>query len=534
MATKEIFIAISGVVLFLIGMVNLSGAVRKQIDVRIKEYIRYAVDKPLRGLLTGIVSTIVFQSSSASTALTISLVSAGLISFSNSLAIILGADIGTTLTVQLIIWKFTEISPLIVSIGGLLWLSGKENWQTFGEMIFYFGLMFFGLEVLGGAVEPLKKSSFLPDILNQAQNPLLGIGLGIIATALVQASAITIGMMVMLAQQDIVSLSNAVAVVMGANIGTTVTALLAGAVATRSGRRTAFSHLIFKVAGMGVCLLILPLFLDVLRNLSSSVAQQIALAHFLMNSVIVLLFIFLLKPFAVLMSTLLPGEDETLPLWPEYLDTKDIARPQKALENVLRELRRQMNLTLQMYAKSIRMISRYREAEGKSLFYIDMVVKNIRKQTVGYLRKLSAQSLSENFSRKIFAYTAMTNDIESISIHVSAINRLAFQKAQRKIKFSLFGENELNEIIKLVSENFSDAFSMMDGPSDARRAEIEAREEQVDVKVRQARDNHLERFHKRLCDPEAGPIFIEMLLHLERLSDLCNNVAEYMCDIGEN
>jgi len=180
------------------------------------------------------------------------------------------------------------------------------------------------------------------------------------------------------------------------------------------------------------------------------------------------------------------------------------------------------------------MISRYREAEGKSLFYIDMVVKNIRKQTVGYLRKLSAQSLSENFSRKIFAYTAMTNDIESISIHVSAINRLAFQKAQRKIKFSLFGENELNEIIKLVSENFSDAFSMMDGPSDARRAEIEAREEQVDVKVRQARDNHLERFHKRLCDPEAGPIFIEMLLHLERLSDLCNNVAEYMCDIGEN
>jgi len=185
LATKEIFIAISGVVLFLIGMVNLSGAVRKQIDVRIKEYIRYAVDKPLRGLLTGIVSTIVFQSSSASTALTISLVSAGLISFSNSLAIILGADIGTTLTVQLIIWKFTEISPLIVSIGGLLWLSGKENWQTFGEMIFYFGLMFFGLEVLGGAVEPLKKSSFLPDILNQAQNPLLGIGLGIIATALV-------------------------------------------------------------------------------------------------------------------------------------------------------------------------------------------------------------------------------------------------------------------------------------------------------------------------------------------------------------
>jgi phosphate:Na+ symporter len=534
LATKEIVIAVSGVVLFLIGMVNLSAAVRKQIDVRIKEYIRYAVDRPLRGLITGIVSTIVFQSSSASIALTISLVSAGLVSFSNSLAIILGADIGTTLTVQLIIWKFTEISPLIVSIGGLLWLSGKEKWQTVGEMIFYFGLMFFGLEILGGAVEPLKKSPLLPDILRQAQNPLLGIGLGIIATAVVQASAITIGMMVLLAQQDLVSLPNAVAVVMGANIGTTVTALLAGAVATPSGRKTAFSHLIFKVAGMGLCLLILPFFLEVLRNLSDSVAQQIALAHFLMNLAIVLLFIFLLKPFAVLMNALAPGEDETLPIWPEYLDSKDISQPQKALDNVHKELKRQMNLTLQMYAKSIRMISRYREAEGKSLFYIDMVVKNIRKQIVAYLRKLSAQSLSEYFSRKIFAYTAMANDVESLAIHVSALNRLAFQKAQRKIKFSSFGENELNEIIQLVSENYSGAFSMMDAPGDAKRSEIEAREEQVDVKVKQARDNHLERFHKRLCDPEAGPIFIEMLLHLERLSDLCNNVAEYMCDIRGN
>ena len=142
---KEIIIVISGVILFLIGMINLSSAVRKLIDVRIKEYIKYAVEKPLYGLLTGAISTIIFQSSSASTALTVGLVSAGLISFYNSLAIILGTDIGTTLTVQFVVWHFTDISPLLISIGGLMWLIFRGKWQSTGQIIFNFGLLFFGL-----------------------------------------------------------------------------------------------------------------------------------------------------------------------------------------------------------------------------------------------------------------------------------------------------------------------------------------------------------------------------------------------------
>lgn len=534
MASKEILIVISGIVLFLIGMINLSNAVRKLIDVRIKEYIKYAVGRPFYGLLTGIFSTIIFQSSSASTGLTIGLVSAGLISFSNSLAIILGADIGTTLTVQFVIWRFTEISPLIISIGGLLWLTGKEKWQTIGEMIFCFGLMFFGLDLVSKAVEPLKNSPALMDMFIRTQNPLIGVGMGIVVTGIVHASAIPISIMVLLAQQDLISLENAVAVVMGANIGTTITALMAGTVATRSGLRTACSHLIFKCIGIGLCFIFMPFFIALLKSISSNTAQQIALAHFLMNLVIVVTFIFLLTPFAVMMNKLLPGEDEILPVWPEYLDSKDISNAQRALDNVHKELKRQTHLVQQMYLKSIKMISRYKEAESKSLFYIGMVIKNVRKQTIRYLRKISAQNLSEQFSKQIFAYTAMANDIESISIHISSINRLASQKAERNIKFSSRGEIELNEIIELVSHNFDDAVSMIEKPDIKTNMEIVDREELVDVKVKESRDKHLERFHKRLCDPEAGPIFVEMLLHLERISDLCNNLSEYMCDIQDS
>jgi phosphate:Na+ symporter len=531
---KEILIAISGIVLFLIGMINLSSAVRKLIDVRIKEFIQYAVGKPFKGLITGIVSTIIFQSSSASTALTISLVSAGLISFSNSLAIILGADIGTTLTVQLIVWRFTEISPLVISAGGILWITGKGKWQTGGEMIFYFGLMFFGLEMVSKAVEPLKNSHFLIETLTQAQNPLLGIGIGIAVTGIVQASAIPISIMVILAQQDLVSLENAVAVVMGANIGTTVTALLAGTVATKSGQRTAFSHLIFKCVGIGICLLLLPFFIELLKHISSNVAQQIALSHFLLNLVIVAAFIFLLTPFAVMMNKLLPGDDDTISIWPEYLNENDLHNPRMALDNVHKELKRQMSLVHRVYQQSIKRIFDHETPDGKSLFYIEMVVKNIRKQTVSYLWKISAQNLSQVFSKQIFAFTAMTNDIDRLGAHALCISKLSSHKSLREIKFSTCGENELKEIIGLVSSNFEDAVSMIEEPSIQKNMGIISREEQIDEKVKESRDNHLERFHKRLCDPEAGPIFVEMLLHLERMSDLCNNVAEYMSDIKDN
>ncbi|HPC09059.1 MAG TPA: Na/Pi cotransporter family protein [Smithella sp.] len=534
MAIKDIFVIVSGVILFLIGMVNLSSSIRKLIDVRIKKFIKYAVGRPISGLLTGIVSTIAFQSSSASTVLTIGLVSAGLISFSNSLAIILGADIGTTLTVQLVIWRFTDISPLIISLGGLLWLIGRNKWETIGEIIFYFGLMFFGLDLVNKAVEPLKQSPLLIELFTKTQNPLIGIGMGIAVTGIVQASAIPISIMVLLAQQDIVSLENAVAVVMGANIGTTITALLAGTVATRSGKRTAFSHLIFKSTGIGLCFMAMPSFVWILQHISSSVAQQIALAHFLLNLFIVVIFIFLLSPFAAMMTRFFPGKDDILPVWPEYLDVQDITNPQKALDNVHKELKRQTNMVRDMYLKSMRMINDYSPSDDKSLFYIAMVVKNIREQIVGYLWKLSVQDLSEYYSKNVFAYTAMTSDIESIGNHVLCISKLTAQKTGKNIKFSDCGEVELHEIIDLVSDNFNDAFSVIDKPLDKTIMDVIAREEQVDIKVKEARDNHLERFHKRLCDPEAGPIFVELLLHLERISDLCNNIAEYMLDVKED
>ncbi len=528
---KEVLAATGGIILFLIGMIQLSSAVREMMNARIKELARYAVEKPFYGLITGVVSAILFQSSSASIALTIGLVSAGLISFYSSLAIVLGADIGTTLTVQFVIWRFTEFSPFIISVGGLLWITRRGNWSTAGEMIFYFGLIFLGLDIVGQAAGPLKQSPTFIHYFTQTANPLYGLGVGVVATAIVQASAIPIAILAVLAQQDLVVLENAVPIVLGANIGTTVTALLAGTVANVSGKRTALSHLIFKCLGVLICLVFLPFFIDFLKELSTSVAQQIAWSHFMLNLVIVVLFIFFLRPFAALMKKIMPGEDDPLPVWPEYINRKDLIDPVKSLDHVFKELQRQIKLTQIMLFRTINLMSCYMEGRARDIAYVEMVVNNLREQIVRFLWKVSGRPLSAELSRKVFAYTAMAGDIKSIGNHIQSISTLTAQQALSRIKFSGRGEKEFEEILELVKGNLMDASAMMEIFDTEKVKDVIRREEEIDVKVGEALDNHLRRFHSRECSPEAGPIFVEMLGHLERISDLCNNIAEYVWDI---
>lgn len=528
---KEALLAVCGIILFLVGMIRLSSSVRRMMTARIKELVKYAVERPLYGLVTGVVSAIAFQSSSASIALTIGLVSAGLISFYHSLAIVLGADIGTTLTVQFVIWRFTDFSPFFVSIGGLLWMTRRGQWRAAGEMIFYFGLIFFGLDLIAQASAPLKDSPQFMHFFTQTKHPLFGIGLGMVVTAIVQASAIPIGILAVLAQQGLVSLDDAVPIVMGANVGTTVTALLAGTIANINGKRTAVSHLIFKCTGVLICLMILPFFLETLKGLSDSVAQQIALAHFLLNLIIVVIFIFLLRPFAALMNKVLPGVEDALPVWPEYLNPKDLINPVKSLDYVQKELQRQAKLTQIMFFRTVRLMEQFQEGQRRDIAYIELVVRNLRLQIVRFLWKISGRQLSEPLSKKVFAYTALAGDIQSIGNHIHAISLLATQKAQRNLVFSACGEREFQEVLRLVERNLNDAVTLMEMFNPEIIKDVFRREETIDVKVKEALDNHLKRFHLRQCSPESGPIFVEMLGHLERISDLSNNVAEYVMDL---
>ena len=531
---KGLILFATGLVFFLFGMLKLSTEIKSLFNnIRIREYFRYSIEKPIYGVIPGIISTILFQSSSATSALVVGMVSAGLISFYHSLSIMLGASIGTTLTIQLVVWKFTDISPVIIIVSAILWLLGKGNWKTIGEALFYFGLIFFGLSVAAEATAPLKDNPAFVAFFQETKNPLLGVAAGLLFTAVVQASAIPISILVILAQQGLITIDNSLPIIFGANIGTAVTALLAGLVANISGKRSALAHLLFKFSGAAICLCILPVFIKVLNGLSSNVAQQIALGHVLFNFLIVMIFIFLLKPFSRLIEKILPGKEEVLPIWPIFLNEKCLSKLDDALECVEKELQRQIILAQKMFSETLLLISNFSQGKKNDILYIELIVDNLYDEISGYLCKIPSGRFSPEQSNRFLSFAGMIGDIERIGDHCVNLVELSENKHKTKIPFSRPAENELQEIQKLTFKNLEEAVSLLERRDEEKIRSIFDREVEIDLKVKEASERHLERFHIGICQAAVGPIFIEILLNLERISDHCENIAEYSESLKE-
>lgn len=528
-----LFLFISGLALFLFGMLKLSTFMQQIFGARMRAYIKFSVKNPFYGLVMGIITTILFQSSSATTLLTVGIVSAGLISFFHSLGIILGADIGTTLTVQLVVWKFTSIAPLIIFLGVALLFSTNEKWKQTGESLFYFGLIFFGLQLTADATSPLKENRFFIDLFQHTDNPFIGIAIGTIFTAIVQSSAIPISIVTIMGHQGLITIDNAIAIMLGANIGTTITAILGSITANINGKRSAFTHLIFKVVGVIVCLAGLPAFIIFLQKLSSSIAQQVAFGHFLFNILLSVIFIPFLKPVSILIEKIIPGKDNTLPLWPEYLDAKCLSRPDDALFCVKKELSREIMLGRKMFDDSSSLLTKFSEVKKKDIGYIELIVDNLLTEIVKYLWNISCGQLSPSLSKELFSYSKIVYEIERIGDRSTNLLELAEEKHKRRTIFSDAAHEELREIIGLIMNNLDDAASLIESKDKMKISMIFERNRRVKICVKNATSKHLERFYQKVCIAEAGPIFVDVLVNLERISDHCQVIAESIHEIDE-
>ncbi len=532
---QGILIFATGLTLFLLGMVWLSATIQKNFtSQRIREHFALSVRRPVYGIITGAVTTILFQSSSATSVLTVGLVGAGLISFYHSLGIILGADIGTTLTVQLVVWKVTDLSPLFIIFGSFLWFAGKGKWKPAGEAIFYFGLIFFGLSLVAYATEPLKNSEDFITFFRKIRNPVYGLLIGLAVTALIQSSAVTISVLVILASHNLITIDTSLSIVFGANIGTAATALLASLTANVEGKKCAVAHFLFKLTAAILCLLIYPLFLETVKSLSTQGAQQISLGHILFNLLVVIIFTPFLKPFSALVEKMIPGKEELLPIWPKFLDERQLSNAHEALKCARKELEREILLAQRMVGMSTRLVEDFSVARKNSINYIESVVDNLRHQVGNYLCMISFESLSLEVSQKLFSYSAITDDTERIADHALTLAELAARKDRRHISFTPQAMEELREVTTAVLENIADTIILIRKKDGETIKRIFEREELIDQMVRDARVRHLERHYKRLCEPEAGPIFVDMLIHLERISDHCENIAESIADLDED
>lgn len=528
-----IILFIIGLVLFLFGMIKLSELMQGQLSGSIREYLKISVKKPIYGFLMGIVSTLLLQSSSATTLITMGVVSAGLISFYHSLGIILGADIGTTLTAQLVVWKFTAISPFIILVGGILIFTSKDKLRLYGEVLFYFGLIFFGLSLTGDATAPLRDNKAFLRFFQEAKHPLIGVGIGALFTGIVQASAIPVGIMVIMSEQGLISIENAVPVVLGANIGTTITAILGSLVLNVNAKKSALSHLIFKIVGVILILIAFPFFINIIKSVSSHASQQIAFSHLFLNVFIALIFGFFLKPFAHIMEKIIPGIEDTLPLWPEYLNKSCLSNAEDALGCVQKELTREIILAKKMLYESLLLINNYKKAKRKELTYIEMVIDNLQTEITRYLWHISCNNLSTKLSKKLFAFSSMVYDIERMGDHSTNIVELAEAKYMRKAVFSQPALRELKEIGNLVFDTVDLTSYIIEDMNTENASKIIRMTERGDALIKEAIERHIQRFYERLCRAEAGPIFVDILTNLEGIFRHCRIIAKHIKSIEE-
>jgi phosphate:Na+ symporter len=553
-----------GLTLFLYGMEKMSEGMKKAAGHKMRSILGALTNNQVIGLLVGAFVTIVIQSSSATTVMLVSFVQAELMSFVQSLGVILGADIGTTITAQLIAFKLTDYALLMIIIGFVVRMIAKnDNVKHFGEVVLGFGILFFGMKLMSDAMKPLRTYQGFIDLLKGLENPLLGLLVGTFFTALIQSSSAFAGVIIVLAQQGLLTLEAGIPMVFGANIGTCITAGLATIGTTREAKRVALAHVLFKISGVVLFIFWIPAFADMIRAITaqfgSGIARQIANAHTIFNVSLGLLFLPFTAIFAGFILKILPDKEELKGVIPVtwHLDNSMIATPEFAIGLARTEISRMSKILGRMLrAVIIPFISDKNliKKEGLTKEETELLVEEIPTQDeiypqltllegidmrekkinflnekVGeYLIKVVRQELSDNQAGEAYGMISIANDMESIGdvIHRNMLP-LIDKKKELKSDFSKEGKEELMiyhaKVCKQISR-LKEAFAEHD--LETARKIMTKGGKYLDLETKY-RFKHLERLYQaRKESVETHEIHMELMDLLKQVNVYAANIAK--------
>ena len=410
---------VGGLAIFLYGMEHLTDALKIVAGARMRNLLARLTTNRFKGVLAGTIVTAAIQSSSVTTVLLVGFVSAGLMSLQQSIGVIMGASIGTTITAQIIAFKITELSLLMIGAGFFTELVAKQRkLKLYGVVLMGLGLLFFGMELMSQATEPLRTFEPFLRSMRSLDNVLVGALIGAAFTAIVQSSSATTGIVILFAAEGLLTLEAGIAVVLGANIGTCVTALLAAIGKPQEARQVAFVHVIVNVLGVLLWLGFVPQFAELVLRVTATAdpARQIANAHTLFNLVNLVLFIWLIGPLARLVVYLTPLRPEPVSAAPEamYLDKFYLDQPAIALDRVQMELVRLGTMVLDVARDALPIASHGTPVEVESLHGRDDALDALHGQIITYLGKLSQKDLVEPQPARLHGYIAAANAMESV------------------------------------------------------------------------------------------------------------------------
>jgi len=529
----SLFSVIGGLGLFIFGIKMMSEGLRKASGDRMRRVLSNLTNNPIKGVLAGAGITSLIQSSSVTTVMVVGFVNASLMTLRQALGVIFGANIGTTVTAQLVAFKLTSYALPIIGLGMLVMFAAKRrNHKHAGEFLFGFGILFLGLNFMTAAIKPFAQDPAVKDLFVRfSTNPMMGIVIGAAVTALIQSSSVTTGMVLTLASTSLVDLRGAIALMLGCNIGTCVTAMLASIGTHLWAKRAAVAHLIFNVGGV---LLFLPL-LSVLERLaratSGDLLRQVANANTFFNVIMTLLFVPLIGFFVVFLTRLIKGEEgEEIESLPRYLEPHLLATPSLAIEAATREIIRTLELTERMVRRSTDSFFTNDPRPLEKVSRSEDAVDSLREAITDYLVRLMQEELSPQESKKIPALIHVINDVERIGDHAENLMRLAEKKITSRLAFSKTALGELAELREEVMLMIGSARLILVTNELKEAYRVLEREEVVNGLRNRLKDNHVARLERKQCHVLSGVVFLDVVSNLEKIGDHLTNVAQKVID----
>ncbi|MGC8927507.1 MAG: Na/Pi cotransporter family protein [Myxococcota bacterium] len=527
----EIIINFSGgLAIFLLGLNFLKEAIQHFAGERLRLVIQQFTSNRFFGMFWGAIFTVVLQSSTAMTVMLVGLTQSGLISLTQAMPILLGADIGTTLTVQLISFRLDKFSLLLVAIGFGLFFFGRRYRNKFvGQLILGFGLIFYGIKVLIDCSEPLQSSELFSVILKYfGENQLICLLFSTIITGLIHSSAATLGIVISLAISGNMTLEVAIPFIYGANIGTCFTALLAGIGSDANGKRTAVAHTLFKVLGVLIFYPFTSYFAELIKQTDTDVARQIANAHTIFNVTIA----FLLLPFSTIFANLLKrfftkSENAQEQFRPKYLDRSALITPALALGYASREIMRMCSIVESMLRDTLKVFLEHDMDLLEDIQKRDNKVDILEREIKFYIVNIDKSFFTREQTRMEFDLISFISDLENIG---DLINRTILEMARKMIKmgyhFSEDGKRELLEFHRDVMEGFRLSITAFDTDSEELARQAIRHKEILSEKEREFKEAHIERLHKGLKESlNTSSIHLELLSHLRRANSIATRIA---------
>ncbi len=520
---------IGGLAIFLFGIKFGGRGLQKAAGGRLRDAVCKLTSNRFLGLITGVIVTVIIQSSSATTAMMVSFANAGIIHLSQALGVILGSDIGTTLTVQLIAFRIFDYALLFVILGFALFISKVERYSRFGQIIMGFGLLFFGMSVMASAVGPVKDHpAFAGFMLGVERSAWLAIITSAIFTAVIQSSAATIGLVLTFAFQRVISLEIAIPLVLGANIGTCITALLASLGGVAEGRRIAWAHTFFKVTGVVLLVPFLGPFTEFVRNTSPSLTRQIANAHSLFNIGAALVFIPFVKPWARLFKFLVKEEEVGVETFkPVYLDPRVLDTPSLALGQATREVLRMADITYNVYSKAIDVFLKDDEALRERLVEEDDKIDALDEAITPYLTVLSQKEMTDREAERSVTLLFIVKNLELVGDIVSkSLMDLALKKITVSPRFSPDALQRIHEYHKEIEKTFQMAIDSLASMDKKLAREVIERKSEMNILERELHKEHLAILQGRKeAVTETSTVYLDVISDLKRINSYASGIA---------